>query len=567
MRKLFLYLSQLVLFGLVASCGKLTDSNILNDMTIDSISHEMPDTAYASSYYPVQIKVNLNNKGRPVRGLSLKIEVTSADQSRAIHECEPTNSEGISICIFSSNNQETKSVSLIEPVQKNLGSIEFRDPYFKTLWNTALPGETANNQIKLPLVEGHVYDFIVDWGDGSQNHITSWNDPNIVHTYNSSGIYVVSIVGNVPHFAFYNLGDKSKITDVSNWGGNPWQTMDSMFHGANNLQISALDAPRLEGVTSLSSMFRDASSFNSDIGHWDVSNIQLMNQMFRGSVSFNRPLENWDMSNVTHIAQMFSGASSFNQALNGWDTSNVVSMSNTFQLAASFNHPIGNWSTSKVTSMNNMFFAASSFNQDISNWDTSNVTSMQMMFRQASSFNQPLGSWNTSKVESMANMFFGTPFNHPIGNWDTSKVTTMNSMFRTAANFNQDLSNWDTSNVLTMEYMFHEALSFNGAIGSWNTSKVTNMLSMFQGASSFNQPLNNWDTSQVVLMNVMFRNTSSFNQPLNNWNTSNVENMQNMFRDAVSYNQDLSSWDVSKVTNSSSFSLGATSWVLPKPNF
>ena len=45
-------------------------------------------------------------------------------------------------------------------------------PYI-TLWKTDNPGISGPNQIRLPLVMDGTYDFIVDWGDGSQDHITS----------------------------------------------------------------------------------------------------------------------------------------------------------------------------------------------------------------------------------------------------------------------------------------------------------------------------------------------------------------------------------------------------------
>ena len=49
--------------------------------------------------------------------------------------------------------------------------------------------------------------------------------------------------------------------------------------------------------------------------------------------------------------------------------------------------------------------------------------------------------------------------------------------------------------------------------------------------------------------------------------TSKVTNMRDMFNDATSFNQDISSWDVNNVTECENFSLDATAWTLPKPNF
>ena len=99
---------------------------------------------------------------------------------------------------------------------------------------------------------------------------------------------------------------------------------------------------------------------------------------------------------------MFAGTS-FNQDIGGWDVSNVTNMDSIFYNAP-FNQDISGWDTSNVTNMSAMFFG-SSFNQDISGWDTSLVTNMNSMFKNASSFNQNLSGWCVSKISSKPNNF------------------------------------------------------------------------------------------------------------------------------------------------------------------
>ena len=105
--------------------------------------------------------------------------------------------------------------------------------------------------------------------------------------------------------------------------------------------------------------------------------VTSMLSMFRDATAFNQPIRHWDVSNVTNINSMFNGASSFDQPIGNWDVSSVKTMSATFYSASSFDQPIVNWDVSSVTSMNSIFEGALSFNQDLRNWDTSSVTDMR----------------------------------------------------------------------------------------------------------------------------------------------------------------------------------------------
>ena len=45
-------------------------------------------------------------------------------------------------------------------------------------------------------------------------------------------------------------------------------------------------------------MFDKATSFNQDIGTWDVGNVSNMRAMFYRATSFNQDIENWNVSSV-----------------------------------------------------------------------------------------------------------------------------------------------------------------------------------------------------------------------------------------------------------------------------
>jgi len=285
-------------------------------------------------------------------------------------------------------------------------------------------------------------------------------------------------------------------------------------------QITAENAESTctSGITDMSGLFFNMTTFNADISHWDTSNVTNMSDMFSNAEAFNQNITGWDTSKVTNFSGMFADAVAFNQNISYWDTSSATNMQRMFSFTDNFNQNIGSWDTSKVTDMSYMFNEAATFNGDITKWNTSNVTNMSYLFYRANDFNQDIGDWNTSNVANMSYMFFrADSFNHDIGNWDTSKVTTMQAMFQNADAFNKDISDWMTIEVINMASMFQGASAFNRDIGSWDTDKVTDMTAMFQFATAFNQDLSDWCVSQISSTPTNFADNSgltSENMPI-----------------------------------------------------
>jgi surface protein len=49
-------------------------------------------------------------------------------------------------------------------------------------------------------------------------------------------------------------------------------------------------------------MFREAKTFNQDIGNWNVGNVNAMTGMLRDAKLFNQDLNKWDIKTFTDIS-------------------------------------------------------------------------------------------------------------------------------------------------------------------------------------------------------------------------------------------------------------------------
>ena len=128
-------------------------------------------------------------------------------------------------------------------------------------------------------------------------------------------------------FKFVGGGSKSDLLDVPQWGSIVFDELTQMFQGCNNtsFQISATDAPTISntGTPKMANAFYGATYFNSDINHWDVSNITGSGRdMFAGGIAFNQNLSSW-VINTTNITYFFHGGTpmngdSYTDTLVGW---------------------------------------------------------------------------------------------------------------------------------------------------------------------------------------------------------------------------------------------------------
>ncbi len=267
-------------------------------------------------------------------------------------------------------------------------SYEFFAP-FESVWRVGNSeyGD-GDRSVTLPLRESDGdgnnfdYDFIVDWGDDSDEQAVTVYSDDVTHTYADAGDYTIKIKGILPTWYFNNGGDKNKIIEVKNLGEVGWKNLDSAFMGCKKLTEFTTGTTDTSQVTNMYAM--NASGLESlDLSNWDTSNVIDMDYMFYSTLSLR----------------------SLN--LSGWITSRVTTMEYMFLKTPSLTSlDVSSFDTSSVESMRDMFRATSIEALDLSNFNTSNVIDMRYMFLDASHLTLlDLSGWTISSSTKYAGIF------------------------------------------------------------------------------------------------------------------------------------------------------------------
>ena len=183
---------------------------------------------------------------------------------------------------FERNREITGQIEARIGDDRSIGdfSISLTSVNFVTTWLTT----SSNESITIYTDPNLNYNYTVEWGDGTMDSSVS---SDATHSYASPGTYPVTISGTFPAIINQaNSNNASKLRTIENWGDISWQSMSFAFANCNNLISTAEDIPDLSSAESMNSMFMGASSYNGEIGAWDVSNVSNINSMFFDASSF-----------------------------------------------------------------------------------------------------------------------------------------------------------------------------------------------------------------------------------------------------------------------------------------
>jgi surface protein len=282
-------------------------------------------------------------------------------------------------------------------------------PSFLTTWKT-----TFNRTIALSLVSDGTYNFVVDWGDGTNDTITTWNQPEVTHIYAILGTYNVGMTGTIKGWKLGNSGENAnKLISVDNFG------TDLNIDGGNFREGENITHFNTSGWTSsngdMSNMFDGCEKLTSlDLSNLDTSSSLDFQSVFRSCklLSSIIGIEDLDVSNSLTFSCMFENAYSLTSLdLSSWLSMNdMSSMFNGAYGLQSLILPDGLFNSFRLTrTFSNINIGPTTYTLDTGSWDVSNVYDMDYMFENNSNMTTlDISNW-TLNVPSMIGMLDGCP--------------------------------------------------------------------------------------------------------------------------------------------------------------
>lgn len=127
---------------------------------------------------------------------------------------------------------------------------------------------------------------------------------------------------------------KLNSSTLSDWNVSTITEMNGLLYGAIAFNQD-LSKWSVDNVTDMSNMFRYAAKFDRDLSRWNVDRVTTMKGMFDGAKKYNNqgiPLT-WNTAQVANMASMFRNAVSFDQDIGEWPIKSLTDAGNMFQQA------------------------------------------------------------------------------------------------------------------------------------------------------------------------------------------------------------------------------------------
>lgn len=158
--------------------------------------------------------------------------------------------------------------------------------------------------------------------------------------------------------------------DLSHWDLSRVLSMRAMFERCTMFNSPVFGIVKLPGkdvveVYDTERMFLNCQSFDQDLSAWDLSGVTYMAHMLYGAVNFGKKygkiFKIGGPSEVKDMSAMFGGAASFNEDLSHWKVDNVEKMVSMFEGAIVFNSMLFQPNPAMLKYIGRMFYGAKEF--------------------------------------------------------------------------------------------------------------------------------------------------------------------------------------------------------------
>jgi len=425
---------------------------------------------------------------------------------------------------------------------------------------------SANNQYTLPTISGGVYNFQVEWGDGQSDLISSWDDPKVLHTYSTSGIYTISITGTFEGMCFSRHGDEGlggtgnvdclKLLNVESWGVAAYMDVDLKvypYHPLSSEGIVVFDSGRPQDIESTSyttGAIHNASSAFDGCANWN-------------DVSGQKP-------NFKYVAGAKHGNN--NTSASGgkyWGSSNNLRM---WRWNNNMAFDMGVWGPEDEP-----FIGGSQYGHFYQRAVPEGSSDMKLNYYWTDAEPSYLAySPGTFRLADNSGNYVNTTMSFDVTNWTMKGQNpnySLQSSFGGLRGFDGDVSGLVVPGVRQMFGTFASCTSFTGkGVETWDTSTCPTMASLFQGCKSFNKDVSHFTFGVPCSVAAMLFGADSFNQSLSDWDVKNVTNTTRLVKGSDVYNNGGQAWtdahwkineEFKEMFMSSPFNQDVSKWILP----
>lgn len=210
----------------------------------------------------------------------------------------------------------------------------------------------SSESFKIPMRSfGGQPNCTIDWGDGTEDTITSSASSDLLHTYDDADDYTIVITGTVKSICMNDhSASQPKVRSVEQWGDVGFTYLYAMFYGCTNLVINATDELDFSGVTAANFAFYGATLADPDTSSWHGTVCTTLYQAFAYSGFTTGDVSDLITSACTTVYRMFYGASLANPDVSGADVSNVLTMYHMFNGSVA-DPDCSSWDIGEVTVM------------------------------------------------------------------------------------------------------------------------------------------------------------------------------------------------------------------------